>query len=97
MRRIVNLGREKEKQEFKFGLRQPDRGLKSLSAMLRNEGTVPIGIPYTLSKREFCKGITVRSQSQGKYWNWPSQAADFVQFRSCLRQIYFGKEFEERK
>ena len=42
----MNLGRESEKQEFKSGLGQLDRGLKSLSAMLnrRNEGTVYFGV-----------------------------------------------------
>ena len=38
----MNLGRENEKQEFKAGLGQLDKGLQSLSAMLNrgSEGTV---------------------------------------------------------
>ena len=42
----MNLGRENEKQEFKAGLDQLDKGLKSLSAMLNrgSEGTVFFGV-----------------------------------------------------
>ena len=42
----MNLGRENEKQEFKAGLGQLDKGLKSLSAMLNrgSEGTVFFGV-----------------------------------------------------
>ena len=42
----MNLGVENEKQEFKLGLAQLDKGLKSLSAMLNrsNSGTVYFGI-----------------------------------------------------
>ena len=42
----MNLGRENEKQEFKAGLSQLDKGLKSLSAMLNrgSEGTVFFGV-----------------------------------------------------
>ena len=42
----MNLGKENEKQEFKAGLGQLDKGLKSLSAMLNrgSEGTVFFGV-----------------------------------------------------
>lgn len=42
----MNLGYENEKQEFKLGLGQLDKGLKSLSAMLNrsSEGTVFFGV-----------------------------------------------------
>ena len=42
----MNLGKENEKQEFKAGLGQLDKGLKSLSAMLNrgSEGTVVVGV-----------------------------------------------------
>ena len=42
----MNLGQENEKQEFKLGLAQLDKGLKSLSAMLNRgmEGTVYFGV-----------------------------------------------------
>ena len=42
----MNLGQENEKQEFKLGLGQLDKGLKSLSAMLNRsgEGTVFFGV-----------------------------------------------------
>ena len=42
----MNLGKENEKQEFKLGLGQLDKGLKSLSAMLNRgeEGTVYYGV-----------------------------------------------------
>lgn len=42
----VNLGFENEKQEFKAGLAQLDKGLKSLSAMLNRgrEGAVYFGV-----------------------------------------------------
>lgn len=42
----MNLGQEDEYQEFKEGLSQLDKGLKSLSAMLNknNEGTVYFGV-----------------------------------------------------
>jgi len=42
----VNLGRENEQQEFKLGLAQLDKGLKSLSAMLNRQqkGTVYFGV-----------------------------------------------------
>ena len=42
----MNLGRENEKQEFKLGFGQLDKGLKSLSAMLNRgfEGTVYFGV-----------------------------------------------------
>ena len=42
----MNLGHENEKQEFKAGLGQLDKGLKSLSAMLNrgSEGTVFFGV-----------------------------------------------------
>ena len=38
----MNLGKENEQQEFKLGLAQLDKGLKSLSAMLNRQqkGTV---------------------------------------------------------
>jgi hypothetical protein len=41
----VNLGKENEQQEFKLGLAQLDKGLKSLSAMLNRQqkGTVYFG------------------------------------------------------
>ena len=42
----MNLGRENEQQEFKLGLAQLDKGLKSLSAMLNRQqiGTVYFGV-----------------------------------------------------
>jgi len=42
----VNLGKENEQQEFKPGLAQLDKGLKSLSAMLNRQqkGTVYFGV-----------------------------------------------------
>ena len=42
----MNLGKENEKQEFKLGLGQLDKRLKSLSAMLNRgeEGTVYYGV-----------------------------------------------------
>jgi predicted HTH transcriptional regulator len=42
----VNLGKENEQQEFKLGLAQLDKGLKSLSAMLnlQQKGTVYFGV-----------------------------------------------------
>ena len=42
----VNLGKENEQQEFKLGLAQLDKGLKSLSAMLNRQqkGTVYFGV-----------------------------------------------------
>lgn len=41
----MNLGKENEQQEFKLGLAQLDKGLKSLSAMLNRQqkGTVYFG------------------------------------------------------
>ena len=42
----MNLGEETEKREFKLGLGQLDKGLRSLSAMLNRstEGTVYFGV-----------------------------------------------------
>ena len=42
----MNLGTENERQEFKLGLGQLDKGLKSLAAMLNRheEGTVFFGV-----------------------------------------------------
>ena len=42
----MNLGKENEDQEFKLGLGQLDKGIKSLSAMLnrKSEGTVYYGV-----------------------------------------------------
>ena len=42
----MNLGKENEQQEFKLGLGQLDKGLRSLSAMLNrnSDGTVYFGV-----------------------------------------------------
>ena len=54
----MNLGKESEKQEFKSGLGQLDRGLKSLSAMLnrKNEGNVYFDVDVNFLREE--KGVT---------------------------------------